>query len=328
MVNTNQNYTKELNSAFFSELELRVPNYNLKISTGNFGTEVAEIISKSEKIILKEKPDLILILGDTNSGLSAIPASHHNIPIVHLEAGMRAYDVRMPEEKNRVLIDHLSTVLLPYTNYSRENLIRENIHPSKIYVIGNPIVEVINHYLPQIEKSTILKKLKLKKNDFFLVTAHRSENVDNKKSLQSIFAGLEKIHKRFGKRVIYPIHPRTVSKMKNLQETYKGIELIDPLGFFDFTKLEKNAFCLISDSGTVPEETLYFKKPCVTIRESTERPETIEAGSNILSGLDPNNIENAVKTITSDAPKWEWDKMLGDGNTASKVNNILHGKLY
>jgi len=326
MVNTNQNYTKELNSNFFSELELRIPDYNLKISTGKFGTEIAEIISKSEKIILKEKPDLILILGDTNSGLSAIPASHHNIPIVHLEAGMRAYDVRMPEEKNRVLIDHLSTVLLPYTNYSRENLIRENIHPSKINVVGNPIVEVIDYFSEKIEQSKILKKMKLKNNDFFLVTAHRSENVDNLENLKIIFSALNKISQKYKKRIIYPMHPRTSSKLKNISIS-KNIEIIKPLGFFDFTKLEKNALCLITDSGTVPEETLYFKKPCVTIRESTERPETIESGSNILSGLNSDDIFESVKQMTSIVPDWSWSLSLGDGKTASKVVNIIRGKL-
>jgi UDP-N-acetylglucosamine 2-epimerase (non-hydrolysing) len=326
MVNTNQNYAKELNSAFFSELELRVPDYNLKISAGNFGTQVAEIISKSEKIILKEKPDIILILGDTNSGLSAIPASHHGIPIVHLEAGMRAYDVRMPEEKNRVLIDHLSTVLLPYTNYSRENLIRENIHPSKINVVGNPIVEVLDHFSDKIEQSNILKKMKLKDNGFFLVTAHRSENVDNLENLKIIFNALNKISQKYKKRIIYPMHPRTSSKLKTLSVP-KYIEIIKPLGFFDFTKLEKNALCVITDSGTVPEETLYFGKPCVTIRDSTERPETIEAGSNILSGLNSEDIFQCVKQMTSIVPNWNWDLSLGDGKTASKVVNIVRGKL-
>ena len=326
MVNTNQNYTKQLNSDFFSELELRIPDYNLKISTEKFGTEVGEIISKSEKIILKEKPDIILILGDTNSGLSAIPASHHGIPIVHLEAGMRAYDVRMPEEKNRVLIDHLSTVLLPYTNYSRENLIRENIHPSKINVVGNPIVEVLDHFSDKIEQSNILKKMKLKDNSFFLVTAHRSENVDNLENLKIIFNALNKISQKYNKRIIYPMHPRTSSKLKTLSVP-KCIEIIKPLGFFDFTKLEKNALCVITDSGTVPEETLYFGKPCVTIRDSTERPETIEAGSNILSGLNSEDIFQCVKQMTSIVPNWKWDLSLGDGKTASKVVNIVRGKL-
>lgn len=327
MVNTSQNYTRELNSVFFDDLSIRKPDYDLKVNTEAYGIEVADVIVKTEKLLKKEKPDILLILGDTNSGLSAIPAAHQGIKIAHLEAGMRSYDLRMPEEKNRVMIDHLSTVLLPYTHYSRENLIRENIHPSKIFVVGNPIIEVIEHYMPKIEKSKILQKLKLKKNDYFLVTAHRSENVDDLKSLKNIFSGLEKIHHKFNKKVIYPIHPRTTSKMKNIPIP-KGIELIDPLGFFDFTYLEKNAFCLLTDSGTVPEEMLYFKKPCVTIRESTERPEIIEAGSNILSGLNPENILRSAESITSGTPDWQWKEALGDGKTSRKVINILHGKLY
>jgi len=327
MINTSQNYTKELNSVFFDDLNIRKPDYDLKVNTEAYGVEVADVIVKTEKLLKKEKPDILLILGDTNSGLSAIPAAHQGIKIAHLEAGMRSYDFRMPEEKNRVMIDHLSTVLLPYTPYSRENLIRENIHPSKIFVIGNPIIEVIEHYMPKIEKSKILQKLKLKKNDYFLITAHRSENVDNLKSLKNIFSGLEKIHQKFGKKIIYPIHPRTTSKMQNIKIP-KGIELIDPLGFFDFTYLEKNAFCLLTDSGTVPEEALYFKKPCVTIRETTERPEIIEAGSNILSGLNPENILRSVESITSGKPDWQWKEALGDGKTSRKVINILHGKLY
>ena len=164
MVNTHQNYTTELNKVFFKELKIRSPDYNLGVSTKNYGEEISDIIKKSEKIILKEKPDMILILGDTNSGLAAIPASHHGIKIAHLEAGMRSYDYRMPEEKNRIIIDHLSSILLPYTQYSRENLIRENIHPSKIFVVGNPIIEVINSNIKKIDNSKILDKLKIKPN--------------------------------------------------------------------------------------------------------------------------------------------------------------------
>lgn len=326
MVNTSQNYTPELNSIFFSELEVRKPDYNLRIKTSQYGIEVSEIIKKSEDVLLRENPDILLILGDTNSGLAAIPAAHHRIKIAHLEAGMRSYDSRMPEEKNRIIIDHLSSLLLPYTAYSRENLIRENIHPSKIYVVGNPIIEVINYFKRKIEDSDIMKKMSLKPNDYFLVTAHRSENVDVPEVLNTIFMGLEKIHQRFKKRVIYPIHPRTLSKIKK-RKIPNGVELIKPLGFFDFSKLEKNAFCLITDSGTVPEEALYFKRPCVTIRESTERPEYIEAGSNILAGLEPKNVSEAVRLITSTKPDWEWNKSLGDGKTASKVVNILRGKI-
>lgn len=326
MVFTNQNYTPELSSIFFSDLEVRKPNYNLKIKTGQFGPEVADVIVKTEKVMLEEKPDVLLLLGDVNSGLSAIPAAHHGIKIVHLEAGMRSYDYRMPEEKNRILIDHLATLNLPYTEYSRQNLIRENIHPARIYVVGNPIIEVINHFMPKIEKSNILNNLKLKINDYFLVTAHRSENVDNPQSLKNILAGLSEIHSKFKKRVIYPMHPRTLSKL-NKTSIPKGIDIVKPLGFFEFSKLEKNAFCLISDSGTLPEDALYYQKPCVIIRESTERPEFIEAGCNILSGLDPKNLVDSVKTITSSPPYWQWNDSLGDGRTSSKVVNILRGKI-
>ena len=326
MINTNQNYTSELNSIFFSELKIRKADYNLKIKTGQFGIELAEIILQTEKIILKEKPDAIIILGDTYSGLAAIVAAHYGVKIIHLEAGMRAYDFRMPEDKNRILIDHLSSILLPYTNYSRENLIRENIHPSTIYVIGNPIIEVIDYFLPQIEKSDILKKMKLKEKEYVLITAHRSENVDNEDNLKKIISSLEKIHNKFKKRIIYPMHPRTSSKLKNIKIP-KFIEIIKPLGFFDFTKLEKNAFCLITDSGTVPEESLYFKVPSITIRETTERPEFIEAGFNILAGLEPEDIVKAVKTITSSNIKGGWTTSFGDGQTSVKVINILSGKL-
>lgn len=326
MINTSQNYTYELNSVFFDELDIRKPDYDLKIKTGKYGLEVSDIITKSEDILLKEKPDVLLILGDTNSGLVAIPAAHHRIKIAHLEAGMRSYDFRMPEEKNRVIIDHLSSLLLPYTTYSRENLIRENIHPGKIYVVGNPIIDVIDYFSPKIESSNIMEKMNLESNGYFLVTAHRSENVDSPDALEKIFSSLQTIGKKFKKRVIYPIHPRTLSKIKK-RKIPNNLELIKPLGFFDFSKLEKNAFCLITDSGTVPEEALYFKKPCVTIRESTERPEYIEEGSNVLAGLDPKNVETAVKVITSYENDLEWNKSLGDGKTALRVANILSGKI-
>jgi UDP-N-acetylglucosamine 2-epimerase (non-hydrolysing) len=323
MVNTSQNYTHELNEIFFKDLELRSADYDLRIKTGSYGSEVADIIQKSNEVIEEERPDIVLILGDTNSGLSAIPAAHHGVKIAHLEAGMRSYDERMPEEKNRVTIDHLSTVLLPYTQYSRENLIRENIHPSKIFVVGNPIVEVIEHNAGEINKSKIMEKLGLKNNDYFLVTAHRSENVDEDETLQKIFNGLDGIYKQYNKRIIFPIHPRTSNRIKF--KVPEGIELMKPLGYFDFSLLEKNAYCLISDSGTTQEEALYFGVPCVTIRKSTERPETVEAGSNIVSGLAPRNIVGAVNVFKTTKRSWKYE--LGDGNTSAKVINIVYGML-
>lgn len=323
MVNTNQNYTYELNDVFFKDLSVRKADYDLKIKTGSYGNEIADIIRKSNEVLEREKPDVLLILGDTNSGLCALPAARYRIKIAHLEAGMRSYDDRMPEEMNRVTIDHLSTVLLPYTHYSRENLIRENVHPSRIFVVGNPIVDVIQNNIDKINKSKIMERLNLKASEYFLVTAHRSENVDDKKTLEDIFVALGQLHKRYKKRVIYPIHPRTDSKI-----TFKipeGVELMKPLGYYDFSLLEKNAFCLISDSGTTQEEALYFGIPCVTIRKTTERPETVEAGSNIVAGLNPENIVAAVNTFT--AAKRSWQYTLGDGNTSSKVINIIQGMI-
>ena len=323
MINTMQNFSENLNKIFFQQLGIREPDYNFNINTGDYGTQVSEIIKKSDEVFQKEKPDILLVLGDTNSSLCVLPASHYGIKIFHLEAGMRSYDWRMPEEKNRVLIDHLSNILLPYTDYSRENLIRENIHPSKIFVVGNPIIQVINHYDKKINDSKIMQKLGVKNNDYFLVTAHRSENVDDPETLQNILLALQNIHTKFRKRVIFPIHPRTISKMKHKP---KGIDLIAPLGFFDFTKLEKNAFCLVSDSGTIPEESLYFGRPCVTIRKSTERPEFVEAGSNIIAGLNPQNILESVHLITSHKQVYyKWNRIFGDGNTAMKVINIIRG---
>ena len=322
MVNTCQNYTYSLNRVFFNQLGIRRPDYELRIATSSFGTEIASIIRKTEEILLKERPEIVLILGDTNSGLSAIPAAYHGVRIAHMEAGMRSYDWRMPEEKNRVTIDHLSSVLFPYTEYSRQNLLRENIAPNKIYVIGNPIVDVIQSFNKDIEKCDILNEMNLEKGKYFLVTAHRTENVDDKKSLSNILRGLELIYKKYGFRVIYPMHPRTRSKIGKLKIP-KGVEAINPLGFIEFAKLEKECLCLITDSGTVQEEGCYFRVPCVTIRKTTERPETVEIGSNIIAGLDPENILASVGAAIKTVPDWEYS--LGDGRSSVRVVNVLRG---
>jgi len=322
MVYTDQNYDKNLSEIFFKELGIRKPDYNLRMSGTSYGQMVGDIIAKSDEVIVRERPDILLVLGDTNSGLSVISAAHRGVKIAHIEAGMRSYDRRMPEEKNRVIIDHLSSVLFPYTEYSRQNLLRENIAPNKIYVIGNPIVDVIEHFRDRFEKSTILEKMHLQKKDYFLVTAHRSENVDDEETLRNIFKGLKKVHNKFGSRIVYPMHPRTMSKIGKLQIP-KAIQIIKPLGFFDFTKLEKHALCLITDSGTVQEEGLYFKVPCVTIRKSTERPETVEIGSNIIAGLSPDNILASVDAALKTNPNWNYT--LGDGRSSVRVVNVLRG---
>lgn len=295
MVHTGQNFTPELKDFFFHDLQLREPDYQLNIDCSSYGKEVADVILKSDELFAKIKPDALLILGDTFSGLSVMPATHRGIKTFHMEAGLRAWDSRMPEQRNRMLIDHLSSYNLPFNRYHRENLIRENIHPSRIFVTGNPTFEVIRGFLPQIEASGILKELSLESKEYILVTAHRSENVDKPEYLLSIIQALGELHTRYKKRVIYPMHPRTKSKIANV-EIPRGVEIMAPLGFYDFNKMFMHAYCMLSDSGTAPEESFYYKVPCVSLRMTTERPETVEGGAHIVAGMNPRNIVDAVET--------------------------------
>jgi UDP-N-acetylglucosamine 2-epimerase (non-hydrolysing) len=297
MVHTGQNHTKELKDFFFRDLELRKPDFELGINVTSYGAEVADVVLKSDELFKKVRPDALIVLGDTYSGLSVLPASHHGVKIFHMEAGLRAYDRRMPEQRNRILIDHISDILLPFNQYHRENLIRENIHPSKIIVSGNPTFETMRAFEKHFDTSDILQKLNLKPKEYVAVTAHRKENVDDPASLDLILKGLHLVAKKFKKTVIYPMHPRTQSKIKN-HEVPSDIRIIDPLGYYDFNCLSKNAFCLLADSGTTPEEGLFFRVPCVSLRKTTERQETIEAGAHVIAGIDPQNICDSVETVT------------------------------
>ena len=325
MVHTGQNYTRELKDFFFKDLELRAPDYQLKINTSNYGIEVSDVIRESDELFRKVKPDALIILGDTYSGLSVLPASHYGIKIFHMEAGLRAWDKRMPEQRNRILIDHISDILLPFNNYHRENLLRENIHPSKIFVTGNTTFEVMRAFRDRIKESEILKTLNLKPKEYISVTAHRKENVDDPESLQKILGGLSLVYEKFKKEIIYPMHPRTRSKIKEMTFS-KGIRIIDPLGFYDFNHLSMNAFCLLGDSGTTPEESLFYKVPCVSIRKTTERPETVEAGAHVVAGIDPVNIAEAVETVVS--IKWDarYD-LCEDFSPSSVVINVLRSQI-
>ena len=254
-----------------------------------------------------------------------MPAANREIKIFHMEAGLRAWDKRMPEQKNRILIDHISDVLLPFNQYHRENLIREDIHPSKIFVTGNPTFEAMRAFQDKINESSILSKLDLSPKEYISVTAHRKENVDDLESLKNIIEGLGLVYKKFNKEIIYPMHPRTMSKMENIKVP-KGITIIKPLGFYDFNCLSKNAFCLMADSGTTPEEGLFYKVPCVSLRKSSERYETIEAGGHVVAGIDPFNIVEAVET----AVKLEWSArydLCDDFNPSSVVINVIRSQL-
>ncbi|MDD5687512.1 MAG: UDP-N-acetylglucosamine 2-epimerase (non-hydrolyzing) [Elusimicrobia bacterium] len=325
MVHTSQNYTKELKDFFFHDLELRKPDYDIAIDTSSYGKEVSDVIRKSDELFVKVKPDMLIILGDTYSGLSVLPASHREIKIFHMEAGLRAWDKRMPEQRNRILIDHISDILLPFNQYHRENLIREGIHPSKIFVTGNTTFEVMRAFQSKIKKSDILKKLSLQPKEYIPITLHRKENVDDAGSLRFIIEGLGLVYKKFKKEIIYPMHPRTKSKIKNITIP-KGIRIIEPLGFYDFNCLSMNAFCLMADSGTTAEEGLFYKVPCVSLRQSTERPETVEAGAHIVSGINPQNIAESVETITNMEWKAKYD-FSEETSPSSVVINVLRSQI-
>ncbi len=327
LVHTGQNYDDRLNRIFFEEMEIRKPDELMGVDTSSFANQIGEILSKSEALFLKHRPDRLLILGDTNSGLSAIVAKRLGIPVYHMEAGNRCYDDRVPEEVNRRVIDHSSTVLMPYTNRSKENLLKEGFPLDRVFVIGNPIKEVIDHFETKIEKSSILAELGLNPGEYFLVTMHRAENVDDEDRLRELINSLELLSQKFSKPVVCSFHPRTKAKVQrfNVDIERKGLVFLPPFGFFDFIKLEKSAFCVLSDSGTVQEEACIFRIANVTIRDVTERPETVECGSNILSGANCDSIIQAVKMATERKGKWNPPTEYLAENVTNTVCNIVLG---
>lgn len=307
LVHTGQNYDDRLDGLFFRELGVRAPDVRMNIRASGFGEQAGQILAGIEPVILRHRPDRLLILGDTNSGLTAIVARRLGIPVFHMEAGNRCYDDRVPEEVNRRIIDHCSTVLMPYTNRSRENLLREGFEGRRVYVIGNPIFQVIQHHQAGIEASGALESLGVKRGEFFLVTMHRAENVDREDKLRDLVEALARLHREYGYPVICSFHPRTRAKVEKFGVDIQrdGVRFLEPLGFLDFVRLEQSAFCILSDSGTVQEEACIFGVPNVTIREVTERPETIECGSNLLSGSDPDDIVRHVQLVTQQGTGWQ-----------------------
>ena len=305
IIYTGQNYDPALSNYFFKELGVK-PDMFWNIKSGTVGKQIAKILEQTEKTILKVRPDYLLVLGDTNSALSTIIAARYNIPIIHLEAGNRCHDWLVPEEKNRVIIDHISTYLLPYTLGSKVNLIKEGIDSKFIYISGNPILEVLDTYKNLIDSSSIMNKLNLKQQSYFLATLHREENVDNAKIFKTIIQGLNLVAAKYKQPIIWSVHPRTQKRLQGMKmKLDKNIVLHTPFDLFDFIKLEKNALCILTDSGTVQEECSLFNIPTVTIRNTTERPETVECGSNMLSGTtSAKNILKVTQTMLSRNRDW------------------------
>jgi UDP-N-acetylglucosamine 2-epimerase (non-hydrolysing) len=327
LVHTGQNYDDRLSRIFFEELGVRAPDVSMGVRAGGFGGQVGQILERAEALFLERRPDRLLVLGDTNSGLVALVARRLGIPVYHMEAGNRCYDDRVPEEVNRRVIDHSSTVLLPYTERSRQNLLAEGIPGSRIYVTGNPIHQVIGRYAREISASRALEECGVSPSRYFLATAHRSENVDDSGRLRDLIGGLEALQRDYGYPVVYPLHPRTRSRAAaagiDLGKT--SIRFREPLGFFDFIRLEQNAFCILSDSGTVQEEASLFGVPNVTLRDVTERPETLECGSNILCGVEPRAMAGAVRLVTCQAQNWQPPREYMGTGVAETVCRIMLG---
>jgi UDP-N-acetylglucosamine 2-epimerase (non-hydrolysing) len=296
LVHTGQNWDYTLNQIFFENLELREPNYYLDSVGGNLGETIGNIIAKSYEVLVKEKPDALLILGDTNSALSAIPAKRLKIPIFHMEAGNRCFDQNVPEEINRKIVDHISDINLPYTEHSRRYLLSEGIRKEHIFVTGSPMPEVIAKYLGKINDSSVLEELKLEKDKYILVSAHREENIDNEKNFISLMTAINNIAEKYQMPIIYSTHPRSLDRIqKRGFKLHKLVQTLKPFGFFDYNRLQMNAFCVLSDSGTLSEESAILGFNGVLIRTSTERPEVIDKGTILIGGINADDIEQAIE---------------------------------
>lgn len=327
VVHTGQNNDPALSDVFFKELTVRVPDVHLGVDARDFAEQAAQILSRAGEVLARVAPDRVLVLGDTNSGLAAIVAARMGIPVYHMEAGNRCYDDRVPEELNRRIIDHSSTILMPYTDRSKENLIREGLPRERIFVIGNPIFGVIHAHEPAIAESTAMSRFGVTPGGFLLATLHRAENVDPPGRLARLFDGLCRIGESRREPLLVSVHPRTADRLKaqGIATTSSYVRLLRPLGFFDFLQLERNARAVLTDSGTVQEECCIFGIPNVTVRDVTERPETIECGSSILSGSEPENLERALRVALESGHGWRAPREYLEPDVSTTVLKILIG---
>ena len=329
LVHTGQNYDYELNEIFFKDLEIRKPNHFLNAVGQDTAETISKIINESDKIIELEKPEAVLLYGDTNSCLSVISAKRRQVPIFHMEAGNRCFDQRVPEEINRKIVDHLSDINMPLTEHAKQYLLSEGIPPNNIIKIGSCMKEILDYYSKNIEKSNIHVDLKLNPKEYFLVSAHREENVDYEKNLKSLLISLNSVADKFNIPIIVSTHPRTkdrIDKMKGKVKPNKLVRFIKPLGFLDYIKLQKNAYCVISDSGTITEESSILGFPAIMIRQAHERPEGMDEGTLIMSGLDQNRIIESINVVSDQYNNKIIPKIVDDynvDNVSQKVVKII-----
>jgi UDP-N-acetylglucosamine 2-epimerase (non-hydrolysing) len=299
LVHTGQNYDHALNQVFFDDLALRPPDRILDVDTTSLGSVLGGTLVGTERVIREERPDALLVLGDTNSCIAAVMGKRLKVPVYHMEAGNRCFDENVPEETNRRLVDHVADFNLAYTEHARRNLLAEGLHPRRILVTGSPMREVLDHYRPNIDASDVLTRLGLTPRGYFLVSAHREENVDSADRLTSLLNCLEAVHSHWDLPVVVSTHPRTRKRLGDLQAATgerpsSGIRFLDPFGFHDYNRLQIDAACVLSDSGTVSEESSILGFPAVTLRDSIERPEALDSGAIMMTGLDPRNVVEAV----------------------------------
>ncbi len=301
LVHSGQNYDYELNEIFFEQLGIRKPDHFLNAAGENAAETIGNVITKSDIIMAQEKPDAVLLYGDTNSCISVISAKRRKIPIFHMEAGNRCFDQRVPEEINRKIVDHLSDINMPLSEHARKYLEREGIPPETIIKTGSPMKEVLMYHLKNIEKSGVLEKENLSVGNYFIVSTHREENVDSEINFNNLLDSLNAITEKYNKKVIVSTHPRTRKKLETIGFTNKNplIEFMKPFGFLDYIKLQMNAFCVISDSGTITEESSILKFPAITIRQAHERPEGMDEATLIMTGLNKNRILESIDIVTT-----------------------------
>lgn len=299
LVHTGQNYDYELNEVFFKELEIKKPDYFLNAAADNAAKTIGNVIAKSDEIIQTVKPDALLVYGDTNSCLSVISAKRKKIPVFHMEAGNRCFDQRVPEEINRKIVDHLSDINMTLTEHARQYLIKEGLGAETVIKTGSSMLEVLNYYKNKYENSDVLDRLHLNKRDYFIVSAHREENIDSEENFKDFLTSLNSIATTYNKKIIVSTHPRTRKKLEQVSNKVfsEYIEFMKPLGFFDYICLQRNAFCAISDSGTITEESSILGFPAITIRQAHERPEGMDEGTLIMSGLKSDDIIDAINVV-------------------------------
>lgn len=329
LVHTGQNYDYELNQVFFDDLAVPRPAHFLECDTSTLGHAYGDILVKSEAVLLDEQPDAVLILGDTNSAIAAVIARRLHIPVFHMEAGNRSFDWTVPEETNRRIVDHISDVNLVYTEHARQNLLREGIHPQRIYLTGSPMFEVLNTYRSQIEASTVLEDEGLVDGQFIIVSLHREENVDNPERLASLMSTLGQIATDRKLKVIVSTHPRTRKRLEEqnlVGRLNEDVVFAKPFGFFDYNKLQMGALAAISDSGTIAEEASILGFPAITPREWIERPEALDTGSVIMTGLEPETIVEALSYVTEYGRDVEIPVDYQVTNTSDRVLRLLLGR--